>query len=110
VPNSRLAQNPIFNWSRLNKRWYDATIGIGYEANSMQLRQLIERIREILASREKVDKDSIAVNFVEFRESSFKIQIRAYIYLPVLPEFTAEKERINFAIMEAVADLGLTLK
>lgn len=102
VPNSKLAQSAILNWSRLSRRWYDTTIGISYAASS-------DDIRDILQSREQVEKESILVHFVEFGSSSLNILVRAYIGLPDWAEFTAEKEIIHLAIIDAIAELGLRM-
>lgn len=109
VPNSKLAQSPVLNWSRLNKRWYNTTLGVTYSASSDEIRELVRRIREMLASRPLVDPESIVVHFVDFGDSSLDILVRGYVMLANWGEFTAEKEQIHLAIMDIVADMGLAI-
>src|SRR3982751_4471798 len=37
VPNSKLASAPILNWSRLNKRWYNTTLRVSYNATRQDI-------------------------------------------------------------------------
>lgn len=109
VPNSKLASAPVLNWSRLYKRWYNTTIGIPYTATSDDLRTLVTQVREMLATREKVDQSSILVHFVDFASSGYQVLIRCYINLANWGEFTAEKEQINLAVMDILQELGLAV-
>lgn len=109
VPNSKLASAAVLNWSRLSKRWYDTTIGIGYTANSDDIRLLVTRIRDMLDTRPLVEKDSILVHFVEFSDHALQILVRCYINLPNWGEYTAEKEQIHLAVMDIIHELGLAI-
>ncbi len=109
IPNSRLAQSVILNWSRLSKRWLDLTLPIMYSADSDRLQALLDRTRAMLQARELVQTDSVIVYFVDFGESGIKILVRAYILLPDWGAFTAEKERIYLEIMKIIKDLGLAI-
>ncbi len=107
VPNNLLSNAVVLNWSRLEKRRLNFTIGLTYSSTSEQLRALVHHIRELLANTEDVDPDSIVVHFVEFGASSLDILIICQILLPDWGEFTARKEEIFFEIMEIVEKLGL---
>lgn len=109
VPNSKLANAVILNWSRLSKRWVDFKLGVTYSTNARQMRALLERLRTMLASRELVDPNSVVVYFTDFNDSSLDVLIRCYIYLADWGEFQAEKERINLEIMELVEEMGLSI-
>jgi MscS family membrane protein len=109
VPNSRLANSAITNWSRLSKRRMDYTLGVTYSSTSSDMRLLLHRIRELLRSQETVDPDSVQVYFVSFGESSLDILIRAYVHIADWGEFHAEQERINLEIMDIVASLGMSV-
>lgn len=109
VPNSTIANSPILNWSRLNKRRVNFTLGVTYSASSDDMRHLLERLRQMLHEREKIDPESIIVNFTDFGDSSLNILIVCMILEPDWKLFTAEKEDINLAIMDIVAELGLSI-
>jgi MscS family membrane protein len=109
VPNSKLASSNILNWSRLGKRQVNLTLRIAYDTRSSELRDLLERIRELLAARELVEKESIVVHFINFGENALEILVRCYLFLPNWSEFTREKELILLEIMDTVETMGLQI-
>ncbi len=107
VPNSKLASSPILNWSRLSKRWYNTTLRVTYGASRKDIVELMERIKTVLAAREKVQVDSIIVNFINFGDLGFEILVRCYVNIPEWPVFTNERESINLEIIAIYEELGL---
>lgn len=108
IPNSTLANSPILNWSRLGRRWIDQTLRISYGATPDQLLEFMSLVREMLATREDIDPETIVVHFINFGENALEILVRAYVNRPNWLEFTREKETINLEIMRIVHDLGLS--
>lgn len=109
VPNNTLANSVVTNWSRLSYRRYNFTIGITYDATSQQMRDLLTRIRGMLESRATVQQDSIVVRFTEFASSSLDILVRCNVNISDWGEWVGEREEINLAIMDIVADMGLSM-
>lgn len=107
VPNSSLTGAAVTNWSRLFKRRLDFYIGLTYDTNASQMREVLASLREMLKARDTVDTDSVIVNFVEFADSALNIRIIAYLFIADWAEFTAEQESINLDIMEIVENHGL---
>lgn len=109
VPNSKLASSPILNWSRLSKRWYNTTLRVTYSASRQDIVELMNRIRAMLTEREKVQTDSIIVNFINFGDFGYEILVRCYINIADWPAFTAERETINLEIMRIFEELDLKI-
>jgi len=109
LPNSSLTDTAVTNWSRLIKRRLDFYIGLTYDTNSTQMRAVLDALREMLKARDTIDAESVIVHFVEFGGSSLNIRIIAYILIADWAEYTAETEQINLAIMEIVAEHGLSM-
>lgn len=107
VPNSRMANSSIINWSRLEKRRLDYTLTVTYSTSAGEMRVLLHRLREMLKSQEKVDPDSVVVYFMDFGSSSLDILVRCFIHITDWGEFQAEKERLHLEVMNIVNDLGL---
>ena len=103
VPNSKLANSVILNWSRLGKRQIDFVLRLTYTATPEDIEQIMTDIRAMLAAREKVDRESIVVHFINFGETAFEVIVRCYINQPDWLAFTQEREQINFEIMRIVA-------
>jgi MscS family membrane protein len=107
IPNATLANSAILNWSRLSKRWINMTLRVTYDAQRAELEMLLENLRAMLKSREKVDADSVLVRFINFGDAGMEILIRCYVVTADWGEFTEEREQINLQILKIVEDLGL---
>jgi len=108
VPNNLLTNAVVLNWSRLEKRRLNFTIGLTYDSSAQQIRALIQHIRDLLLNAEDVDPETVVVHFVEFGSSSLDILVIAQVLLPDWGEFTARKEDLYLEIMEIVEKLGLS--
>ena len=109
IPNSKLSGSAITNWSRLYKRRINFVLGITYDATSQQMHDLLQSLREMLASRERIDPDSVVVYFINFGDSALEILVRCYIFESDWGRFTAEREAINLAVMDTVEAHGLSI-
>lgn len=109
VPNSKLADAAVKNWSRLNKRRVDYMLGVTYDASSDDIRLLLHRIRELLNNWHSVEPGSVVVYFMEFGDSALNLLVRCYLTIPDWGEFQAEKEQVNLAVMDIVAELGMSV-
>jgi MscS family membrane protein len=107
VPNNKVANAAVLNWSRLQKRMIDQVIGVSYTTSAAQMRQLLVRIREMLAQQPTVDTDSIVVNLVNIGQQSYEILVRCYLPIADWKAFTEEKERIFLEVMQVIDDLNL---
>jgi len=108
IPNNTLSNAAVTNWSRLQKRRIDFYIGVTYNTNSQQIRELVAKIREMLMSRELVDPESVVVHFVNFGGSSLDIRIICYVWIADWNAYTAEQEQINLEIMDIVESMNLS--
>ncbi len=109
MPNNRLANANILNWSRLRKRRMDFTLGVTYSSTSGEIRVLLHRIRELLGSQEQVDPESVTVFFVNFGDSSLDILVRCFVLIADWTAYTAEAERLRLEILDIVADLHMDI-
>lgn len=109
VPNSTLTNAAVTNWSRLQKRRLDFVIGLTYDTNSTQMRNVVKAIHEMLDEREHVEEGSVVVHFISFGDSALEIRIICNILLPDWGQFTAETEQVNLAVMDIVEEHGLSM-
>jgi small-conductance mechanosensitive channel len=80
IPNKEVFQNPIENYSYLQKRRFDLTVGVSYGDD-------LEKVREItlnaVSDIEELSKvDTTQVYFVEFGDSSINLSVRMWINTP----------------------------
>lgn len=109
VPNRKMADAAVLNWSRLSKRRMDYVLGVTYSSTSEDLRVLLHRTREMLRSQPLVDPDSVVVYFTGFGDSSLNILIRSFVHLSDWGEFHAEQERLHLLVMDIIRDLGMSV-
>lgn len=107
VPNSKLTSAPIINWSRLDKRRIQFSLGVTYDTTRDEMRVLVHQIREMLKAHDKVDPDSVIVHFNEFADNAMKILIVAMVYESNWGAFQGIREEINLNILEILDNLGL---
>ena len=108
VPNSKLSNSVVTNWSRLTKRRMNMTIGLTYSTTSAQMKTFLERLEALIKAREAVDATSVMVFFSNFGGSSLDVQMIAFIGLADWYAFNLEVQEISLEIMELVEELGLS--
>lgn len=107
MPNSKLTDNAVINWSRLTKRRMDFTLQMTYTTKLHQLRDLIDQVRAMLYTRPLIEKSSITVYMVKLNNSSLDVRVICNVLIREWNGFAAETEAINLAVIEIVENLGL---
>lgn len=106
VPNSKLIDEPITNWSRMNKRFVDMTIGLTYDTKTEVIKRCVSDIEQMLIEHPDVDNDRIVVTFSEFADSSLNIRIIYFTRTTVYDEFLYVRQDVNYKIREIVEKNG----
>ena len=106
IPNHLLVENPVINFSRIERRLAKFTLGVTYDATRAQLETLLASIRTSLANREDVWPESIRVQLAGFGDSSIDILVQFNVKTGSLPEFLKIREQINLDLMDLVANAG----
>ncbi len=109
MPNKTVATESVNNQSRFTQRSVDQAIGLPYDTAPEKVTAVLDDIRQIILREEEVAPSSVLVYFRSFGASSLDVW---FTYLTKGPDFQksmALRERINLAIMRAVAARGLAL-
>jgi MscS family membrane protein len=110
VPNARLAAEPIDNISAREKIWYRPILRLQYDTTPEQLRQILEGIRDLLNSHDRVLQDnSHRVRFTEFADDALLVEVYAYLTTTDWAEYLELAEELNIRILEIVARAGTSL-
>ncbi len=80
IPNKEVFQNPIENYSYLQKRRFDLSVGVSYAEDLEKVRAItLDAVSDI----EELSKiDTTQVFFVEFGDSSINLSVRMWISNP----------------------------
>ncbi len=103
IPNKTVAGEVIVNQSRFIQRRVEQTIGVTYDSPGEQVAALVEDIRGLLKAEAALDQPSIFVQFIDFGPSSLLISIAYNTLDPDYFKQCALKQKLNLAIMRAVA-------
>ena len=109
VPNHQLVNRPIDNISARGKIWYHQILSLRYETTAEQLRQVLDGIRDLLSSHERVDQDNHRVRFITFDKHSLSVEVYAYLTTTDWAEFLELAEELNIRILEIVSEAGTSL-
>ena len=102
VPNSKINNDSVTNWSKMQYRKTNIIIGLLYSTTRETLQEVINDIHSELSKFEEIKTDSLVVRFNEFSASSLDVKI-SYNSFPIpAPEHLALREKVNLKIMEVV--------
>lgn len=109
VPNSRLSDSAVTNFSAMTHRRIYWKIGVEYRTTVDQLRRIRDEIERYLMENEAFAKPPDASLFVRidaFSESSIDIMLYCFTVTTVWGEWLEIKERLAYRIKEIVEGAG----
>lgn len=109
VPNAKLSDNAVTNFSRMSHRRVKWVVGLEYRTTLDQLKQVREGIeRHILGSEDFAHPPEVPtfVRIDSFNDSSIDILLYCFTKTTVWGEWLEIKERLAYKVKEIVADAG----
>jgi MscS family membrane protein len=109
VPNSRLADDAVTNFSRMTHRRIRWIIGVEYRTTIEQLREVRDRIERYVHDNDEFATPSEVATFVRidgFSDSSIDILLYCFTRTTVWGEWLEIKERLAYEIKKIVTDAG----
>ena len=104
VPNSKLANENIINWSQRKLRRIHFKFTIRFETPVKKIKSSLDKIKELLNNHEKIDKDLIIVSFNELSTYGFGVFIYFYTNELRYVKYEALKEEINIEILKILKE------
>ena len=108
IPNRTVANEAITNLSRFTGRRVEQVLGLTYDTTPEQMEAIVAEIRGIITAEAEVDATSVHVYFRDYNASSLDIWLAYNVRDPDFAKHMALRQRINLAIMRAVAARGLS--
>ena len=109
VPNSKLSDNSLTNFSEMTHRRIYWMIGVEYRTSVDQLREIRDRIEAYVVENEEFANPSEVSTFVridKFNDSSIDIMLYCFTRTTKWGEWLEIKERLAYRIMEIVEGAG----
>jgi len=107
IPNKTVAAEAVINNSRFVGRRVEQVFGLTYDTNPEQMDAIVAEIRGIITKEAEVDPTSVHAYFRDLNSSSLDIWIAYNTKDADFAKSMALRQRINLAIMRAVAAKGL---
>ena len=109
IPNGRLATEPIDNISARKKILYRTNLRLKYDTSPEQLQQILDGIRELFDSFEKVLPEGHRVRFKEISSDALLVELYAYLDTTSWTEYLELAENLNIQTLDIVAKAGTSL-
>lgn len=109
VPNSVLANEPIFNYNKRHLRRVTMNIGVTYDTPREKIEECSREIRNMLMKSPGVDNEGIVVNFDKFNDSSLDIALYFFINEVSFDKYMITKEQVNYEIMRIIEKLNIEI-
>jgi MscS family membrane protein len=81
-------------------------VGLRYETTSVQMRSVIDGIRNLIVAHSDVDVDSVRVRFFRLGASSLDVEVFAYVFASNWNRFLEIQQELLLRIMEIVEASG----
>ena len=104
VPNSKLANENIINWSQRSLRRIHFKFTIKFNTPVEKIKNCLERIKDLLNNHEKIDKELIVVSFNELSTYGFGVFVYFYTNEMNYIKYEALKEEINIEILRILRE------
>jgi len=109
APNGKVAGEPIDNISARERILYWPKLRLRYDTTPEQIQQVLDGIRDLLGSHERVSQGDFRVRFKEIAEDAFLIEVYAHLETRVWTEYLEFVEELNLRFLEIVAEAGTSL-
>lgn len=109
IPNAQLANQSIDNISARKKIRYRPILRLRYDSSPEQVEQILEGIRELLGSHERVLPENQRVRFYEIGDDALLVEGNAYLNTTEWTEYLRLAEELNMQILKVVAQAGTSL-
>lgn len=107
VPNTTICSQNIDNYTRMNMRLKQFTLGICYNTPQEKIEQLIDQLRTLICSDPDVAADKVQVSLFGFGSSSIDIRVVYYTTVTAYADWLAVTQRLNFALLALMNRLGV---
>jgi MscS family membrane protein len=109
IPNSKLSTDQIDNYSVRQKILYRPRLRLRYDTTDEQLQQILDSMREMLATHEHVIQDAPRVRFIGFGEDALIIEIFAYVATNDYARYLELAEDLNLKVLAIISSAGTNL-
>lgn len=109
VPNSRLVDRPVTNFSRMGKRRVDCTVTLKLGTKEEQLRACRDGIRAMLLRDGRIEPETVSVSVDGIVENGFRLSLYYYTKTADWQEYLKIREEVLYALLRILEREGAEL-
>lgn len=109
VPNARLAEEPIDNYSARRKILYNPTLRLRCDTPLPQLEQVLAGLRALLAGHGRVLAEGARVRFQKIAADALEVTVFAYVDTTDYADYLAVAEELNKESLRVIEAAGTQL-
>ena len=106
VPNAVFATASIENISKRNRILHRQTVRLALQTSESSVRSVLQELRQMLMTMDRVSEDSSRVRLIGFGEFSIDVEVFAHIGTKDWNEFLAIAEDINLGVVSVLGKVG----
>ena len=109
IPNAQFSAMPLENLSRRDRIPVRATLALRVDCGAARVREILVRLRTMLAAQPKVEQESARARFVRLG-AQIEIELFAYVLTSEWNEYLEHREQLFLNALEVVGENVATLK
>ena len=106
IPAGALSQAHIENFSTRGKMLVQTRLRLRYETTALQLRAVLENVRQLLVEHPNIETASSRIRLVDFSAQAMELELFAYVLTADGERFLAVREELLLKIAEIVESAG----
>lgn len=106
IPNAKVANTSIVNWTRMGKRRVKGVLGLTYATTSNQIEAILQDLQVALNEHGGIYEDGIILTFESFGDSTLNILYQYFTITTAYSEFTKIRQEINITFMHIIEKHG----
>ncbi|MET0287739.1 MAG: mechanosensitive ion channel family protein [Polyangiales bacterium] len=109
IPNGKLAEMQLETFARRDRLRFSLTLGLVRTSSAAQVRAVIQGVKDLLQSQDKLFPGSAAVRFEKYGPSSLDLAVEAYFDTRDWGAFADIRQELLLRIMEIVEGAGTAM-
>lgn len=107
IPNATFSTMTLENYARRDRMWFHPTLHLRRDTSPEQIRQMMDRVTEILQEHPNVDATGVPLRFTTISQQAYSLEIFAYVLTPDYNEYLQVQSELLLEILEAASRLGV---
>ncbi len=106
IPNAKLADEYITNWSKMGKRQVTFNLGLTYDTPKDKIENVVQSIRDLLKNHPEIHQETIFVSVDEYQDYGLDVLLYFFTKTTDWGKYLEVREEINLKILDIIEESG----